>query len=190
MTHPRHRRPDRLLTPGASAAEIASDYAAAPFDRIASEMEATWGVDRLPSLVSPELAAKYGRAAAYLNECLNEGDASKVAGAAANCVKGLHAMDAEARRLGHTPAPPDCWMWHDGDTRFVLIRDDSRWQAAQAAHPGLRIVTLREVANAIELRDKAMPAIEKVQAAFPGATVAAIRERSALENELEDEIPY
>lgn len=190
MKHPRHRQPDRLITPGATSAEIACDHAAAPFDRVAGEMAAIWGIDRLPSLVSPETAAKYGRAAAYLNECLNEGDAAKVASAAANCVKGMQAMDAEARRLGHTPAPPDAWVWAEGSTRFVVIRDESRWPQAEAAHPGLRIVTLRQVANALELYDKAMPAIEKVQAAFPGATVTAIRERTALEEELDDQLPF
>ena len=38
---------DRLMNPGASEAELRCDYAVAPFDRVALDMERIWGIDRL-----------------------------------------------------------------------------------------------------------------------------------------------
>ena len=181
------RKHDRLITPGASSAEIAADFAAAPFDRAMRDAERTWGIDRLPELVSPELAVKFGKAMAVLNEALDKGDPDVAAAAAANCVKGLAAMDAAARAAGHQPLKAEFWEYEQDGFRFALIRDAAEWPAVAAERPGLTIYTLREVANALAASRDAVAA---VKAAFPGAEISAIRERSPLSEELEDEIPW
>ena len=198
----RHRKGDRLLNPGATAAEVRVDYALAPFDRAARKAEETWGVERLPELVSPETAARYGSAIAKLNAAIDAGDAAEVvakgevlrgaqavAALAGVCIRGLAALDAEARQRGHTPAPPD--MWHaatDDGQRIVLIRDASLWDAAQAASPGARVHTLREAVIALQVY-RAAP-LDAARAAFPGAEVVAFRPRTELEKELDDFLPF
>jgi hypothetical protein len=191
MTQPRPRREkksDRLLSPGATSSEIAVDYAIAPFDRAALDMERLWGVDRLPELVTPALAAKYGAAMAHLNDCINRGDATEAAAAAANCIKGLAAMDAEARSLGHKPAPAEVWLYELDGHRFGIIRETGDWTTLQDSHPGLTLYSLREVALALLSYKSALPKIEAIKAAFPGAEITAVR--SKLAEELEDLIPF
>lgn len=184
----RQRKSDRLICPGSSAHEIECDYAIAPFDRAALDMERRWGVDRLPELVTPALAARFGAAMAFLNDRLNANDAEGVAAAAANCVKGLAAMDAEAISLGHRPIPADVWLYEMEGHRFGIVKDSHDWPTLQADHPGLTIYTLREVANALAVYRNEV--VQAAKAAFPGAEAVAIRKRTATEEFLEDEIPW
>ena len=64
----RQKLEDRLISPSAASPEgIGCDMALGGLDRMAREMDRKWGVDRLPDLVSPEMAAKYGSAMGKLN---------------------------------------------------------------------------------------------------------------------------
>jgi hypothetical protein len=64
----RQKLEDRLISPlDASLNEVACDLALGGLDRMAREMDRKWVVDRLPDLVSPEMAAKYGSAMGRLN---------------------------------------------------------------------------------------------------------------------------
>lgn len=189
QTRPRReRKGDRLLAPGCTKEEIMVDYAVAPFDRIAREMDNAWGVDRLPELVTPALSAKFGAAVAYLNEAISANDPDKAAAAATNCIKGLRAMDAEARSLGRQPLPADVWVHqHEGRT-FAVMRETGDWTTLQATLQGIPVYSLREVALAMESYKSALPIVDAVKKSFPGAEVGAVR--SKLAEELEDEIPW
>jgi len=190
MTPIRQNKHDRLLTPGASSSEIACDHAVAPFDRVCRDMERKWGIDRLPELVAPETAARFGKAMGVLNDAINRADADATAAAAANCIRGLQAMDAAATAAGHKPISPGVWeVEYEGRT-FGIIRDTAEWPAAAAQRPGLTLYTLREVAVALAA---SADAVAVVKAAMPGAQVTAIRKPaplSPLAEELEDEIPW
>jgi len=185
MKHHRKARPDRLLTPGATKDEIVKDHAAAPFDRVAIEMERMWGVDCLPGLVSPVTAEKYGRAVAHLNDRINEGTPAEVAAAATNCIKGMTAMDAEARSLGRQPITPDVFEYEHEGHHFGIVRDVTVAAIAEAQRPGITIYTMREVAIALHA---ARHAVSAVKDAFPGAAVTAIR--STIGEDIDDELPY
>ena len=187
MKHHRPNRPDRLLTPGASSVEIRCDHAAAPLDRLAIEMERVWGIDQLPGLVSPTTAEKYGRAIAHLNAMINEGRPEEVAAAAANCVKGLTAMDAEARSLGHQPITPEVFEYEHEGHHFGVVRDVVVAAIAEDQIPGITIYTMREVAVALHA---ARHAVAAVKDAFPGARLAAIRPQSPIGQDIDDEIPF
>jgi hypothetical protein len=185
----RQRKDDRLMTPGASPEEIRCDFALGPLDTAARKYDAIWGTDRLPELVSVELAAKYGAAMALLNEAINAADPVQTAALAANCIKGLHAMDAEARALGHTPGAVECWLIEVEGRRFGFVRDTALAGLAKAAYPDAVIYTLREciVGLCPELFGLNVVAVKQ---AFPGATVTAIRQRTQIEQDLDDEIPF
>jgi len=59
----RQKLDDCLISPAASTPEaIGCDMALGGLDRVAREMDCKWRVDRLPDLVSAEMAAKYGSA--------------------------------------------------------------------------------------------------------------------------------
>lgn len=197
----RKRKGDRLINPDARNAQIACDHALAPFDREARAMEIKWGIDRLPTLVTPEMAARYGSAVAHLNDCINNEDPEQCAQAANNCIRGLHAMDAAATQAGHQPASGEFWEYRLEDRHteppfhFAIMKDGDEWQTAKAKRPELRFFTMREVALALRAYTATLPT-EKVKALFPNMQIADIRPK--VENELPpinddlggDEIPF
>lgn len=184
----RERKGDRLLNPGASKAQIECDYGIAPMDRLANELDRKWGIDRLPELVTPELAARYGAAMAYLNECIDAQDPAKCAEAAGNCIRGLHAMDAEATKLGRKPASGKYLEYELDGWKFGILFDDAEWQTAQAERPDLKFFSLREAAIALRTKMDTGP-IAEVKKHFPGAQVVEHR-KTPLEELLNDTIPF
>lgn len=190
----RQRKGDRLLNPDARRAEIEVDHAVAPFDRAAEHYDKIWGIDRLPSLVTPELAARYGAAVGYLNECIRENDPAKTVAAVNNCLRGMEAMNAEAERLGAKPASGEYIEYElepegaEPPFRCGILFDGAEWQTAQDERPDLKFFTLREAAIALRTKMSTGP-IAEIKQAFPGAQVVEHR-RTPMEDLLNDTIPF
>jgi hypothetical protein len=185
MSKPKRiHKDDRLLHRGASDEEVRCDMALGPFDRAAREADLRWGVDRLPELVGPETAAKWGAAIAKLNAAIDARDPATVTARVSACLRGFATMDAEATAAGHKPIIPDAWEFAIAGAPCAVIRDEAAWPAYAAQRPGVRIYTFREVANALSAYGETVAAIKD---AFPGAT---IKTPSPLAAELDDEIPY
>lgn len=151
----RKKKSDRLLNPDATRDEIACDHAVAPFDRAALHYEKIWGIDRLPELVSPETAARYGYAMADLNAAIESCDPEAVAACVNNCIRGMEVMDAEATARGAEPARGDFWEYRleDGNPEpfhFAVIEDSAEWVQAKDKRPELQFFTMREVAIALQ----------------------------------------
>lgn len=185
----RQRKSDRMLHAGISPEEIACDYAVAPFDRMAMEMDRKWGVDMLPELVSPETAEKYGSAMAKLNAAIEAADPKMTAARAAVCVKGMQVMDAEAVAAGKSPASDDVWILAFQDKQVGLLKNGRAWKKVKEAHPDLEVITENDVIVALEFYRQSklgeMQAI--IQNSFPEAEVARFKVKN---EELEDEIPF
>lgn len=161
MTAPQRTRrrghaADRLLNPTLTAAEIACDYALAPFDRASRDMGAKWGIDRLPELVSPQTAARWGQALAGLNQAIDAADPAQVQAWAEVCQRGLAAMDAEAAQH-HQPANPQIWEYEYAGFRFGIFHDGAEWQAAKRKRPDLLLYSMQEVAAALQVRQRELP---------------------------------
>jgi hypothetical protein len=69
----------------------------------------------------------------------------------------------------------------------AVLWDENAWPVYAALRPGVCTYTPREVANALAAYGQSVAA---VKAAFPGATVSAVRKPTELETALEDEIPW
>jgi hypothetical protein len=176
---PLHQRKHDRITWGGSPSRdtIAADHAVAPFDRVSREMEATWGIDRLATLVSPDTAAKFGRTLGSLNAALDANDPERVADRAAACIRGLQAMDREARTLGHVP-PSSGVIVHELDGwKFGLLPDHALWRQAEAEHSGLPIYTLREIGVLLQAAEGNHPLLAATREAFPGSEVVAVRKQ-------------
>ena len=182
----RQRKADTLMHPGATGIDIRHDYACAPFDRAARAMDAAWGQDRLPELVSTATAEKYGSAMAKLNAAMEGNDPAETAARAAVCARGMDAMNAEAITLGHKPTPPDAWRIEVDGQPCAVIRETGDWTALAESLPGVRLYSLREVALALAAYGQTVTATKD---AFPGAQVTAVRKPSPLAQFLDDEIP-
>ena len=176
----RKKKADRLLNPGSSKDEIMCDYSIAPMDRLALEMDRKWGIDRLPEIVSPETAQRYGVAMAHLNECLESGDPEKCKAAAEGCMRGLQFMDAEATANGKPQAAGEFWEYElkEGEQpfRFAVMADPYEWQASKAQRPDLQFFTMREVALALREYAKSKMVTE-AQKHFPQAEIVNIKTR-------------
>jgi hypothetical protein len=183
----RERKADRLMSPDATKAQIECDYAIAPMDRLALEMDRKWGIDRLPELVTPAMATRYGQAMAHMNECIRLGDPAKCVAAANNCIRGLHAMDAEATKLGKHPASGAYTEYDLDGWKIGILHDDAEWKTSEAARPDLQFFSLREAAIALKTKIDTPP-IAAVKAAFPGARV--VEHRTPLNTLLNDSIPF
>ena len=183
----RQRSADRVLHRDVSATQIKCDFALAPFDRMANEMDRKWGVDRLVELVPADVAAKYGSAMAKLNAAIDAQDPDEVATRASVCVRGMQAMDQIASQAHGEPPTAQVWVVEADGYTFGLMRDPRAWQRAQEAYPKLELITEREMVLALTMyrRSLAKEMIDAAKAAFPGAEVTAIRDM-----ELEDDIPF
>ena len=182
----RQKLEDRLISPSAASPEgIGCDMALGGLDRMAREMDRKWGVDRLPDLVSPEMAAKYGSAMGKLNAAIRESDVAHTVARVEVCVRGLKAMDAAADAAGVDQSDPEIWEYElDGHT-FGIIADGRDWPAAYAKREGLTIHTMREVALALKNYGQT---VLDVKQAFNGAEVVAVRK---IKEKIEyEEIPF
>jgi hypothetical protein len=199
MTRPRPRRKhDRVTWSGASREDIAVDHAILPFDQAARLMDARWGIDRLPALVSPETAARYGRTLGSLNAAIEATDEARATDRAQACIRGMAAMEAEARAAGHVPPTSGVLEADIDGFRFGILPDPAMWRIAEREHPGLPIYTLREISVLLRAKDTADGMVAAVKSAFPCAEVTAIRPKQK-QPELptppdgaffDDELPY
>lgn len=176
------RRKDRIVSPTATPQERRTDYAIAPFDKAAHDMDKKWGIDRLPELVSVETAARYGKLMGDFNEAIDNADPETASKLAAIGIRALAAMDAEAQARGHEPC--NLWEYDLDGFRFAIIEDNRRWQEIKAQRPDLVIFTMREAALALQMfHDTAGGLVGKVKSQFPGSeAINAKPEKKTLPN--------
>ena len=183
----RQKKSDRILHGNQNKDAIMCDYAVAPVDRLVIEMDRKWGVDRLPELVSVEMAQKYGSAVAKMNAAVEAGDVEECRKRCEVVVRGLQAMDAEAERVGAERACTDVWEVEIDGKLFGIMRDGRGWRAIKEQRPELELLTLREVALAYRyFREHWMGELEKAaKQSFPGAEMIDIKGKT-----FDDPIPF
>ena len=183
----RQKKADRILHQHATADQIKCDYAIAPVDRKALEMDQKWGIDMLPELVSVETAQKFGAAMAKMNDAINANDPEECAKRAGVVLRGLAAMDAEAERLGAVRASEDVWEVDVDGKKYGVMKDGRSWKSIKDKRPELELLTLREVALAYAFwRDSKAGEFEQaVKDAFEGAEVRNVRAKT-----FDDPIPW
>lgn len=190
-TKTKRRRPDHILDRegmGDSVAE-AIHHAIKPLDKIASDAEMKWGCDRLPELVSPELAARFGSAKAKLDAAIMANDPQDVAHRADVLARGWAAMDAEATKRGHKPLQPEAWSHTTRDGfKCAIARSNADAFKAIKTMPefeGVAVYSLEEVGRILE----ASTLLNVVKKNFPDAVVEDIRPRLSRQS-LDSDIPF
>jgi len=183
----RQKKSDRILHSGQTKDAIMCDYALGPVDQMANQMDQKWGIDRLPELVSVELAQKYGRQMSMMNEAVAENDVERTRKKAEQVIKGMIAMDAEAERTGAQKASSDVWEVDVDGELFGIMKDGRAWKQIKEQRPELELLTLREVALAYKwFRENWMGELEKAaKQSFPGAEMTDIQAKT-----FDDPIPF
>lgn len=161
------------------------------YDRAVTELEAKWGVDRLPYLVDDDTRQKWWSAVDKLNAAVAEEDAEAVRHRVDVCLRGLQVLEAKAERDGQIPMGPTWWeiAMEDGSVLRVVKEWPEGSMARQAAETGqgrpkVVVWSLHEVARVIA----AYGAVNSAKATWPGASVAKLR--TITEEELDDDIPF
>lgn len=154
-------------------------------DATAREYEAEWGVERLPLLVPPALAARFFTASrqwseaiegAYNADILTRDMLDLVDRKSAALIRGWKALAAAASEAGHRPVRPEIWeiRLHDG-TIAALVQTNAEVAAARQDGRHLAVYTLEEIANIIA----ALPStLTQAKTIFEGAKFNPPRDHS------------
>jgi len=166
------RKHDRILHRAATAKEIECDLILAPLQRELERLDGKYGYDRLPQLISVDMAARWAKACGGLHEAVGGQDAEKVKAWVIVCLRGLAAMDAEASADPDNLLPPDIWDCVDDEGSFCIIRHAALHEQASKLRPGRRIYTTREVAVALRQMQNAV--VDSVKDLWAGAEIVGV----------------
>jgi hypothetical protein len=186
------RKPDALTQRDGYTDPIAEGihHSIKPLDRIAAEMEIKWGCDRLPGLVSPEMAAKFGSAKAKLDAAIENNAPSDVAKTTSVMMRGWAALDAEAVKGGHKPLEPQIWsQTTEAGFKFAVAQgnaDAIKAIKTQQDLEGVAVYSLDEIGRLLE--SGSMDLVNTVKDSWPGATVTAVRPHRG--DDPNDELPW
>lgn len=186
----RQKAADRLTSIGFSKDQIMCDYALAPFDRLSIQMDERWGIDRLPEIVSPATAKRFGEAMALLNEAINAADPALTQARAENCMRGLNAMNAEAEAAGQQKSRPDMLEFELDGFHFAVLPDIAYWPEVRKHRPDLTLFSMREVAIALIATKANNPVIMAAKQAFEKAEIKDFDAKLVRATKLDDEIPF
>lgn len=148
--------------------------ALAPLDRIAQAMERKWGsAERLASLVSPEMAAKFGSAQDKLNLAVRMNDPEQVAAKASVLIRGWQALDKAATEAGAAKLVPSCIGARHNGQAYVIVTDESDYERACELYGHESCVV--SVAELLEAYKIIKYRIAGVKEAFKGARLIRAR---------------
>lgn len=148
--------------------------ALAPLDRIAQAMERKWGsAERLASLVSPEMAAKFGSAQDKLNLAIRINDPEAVPAKVAVMIRGWQALDKAATEAGAAKLVPSCIGARHNGQAYVIVTDESDYERACELYGHESCVV--SVAELLEAYKIIKYRIAGVKEAFKGARLIRAR---------------
>jgi hypothetical protein len=190
----RRPRPDPIISPEKWMVKDAITLSAAvrPLDEANARMEDKWGIDRLPGLVQPDMAARYGQRLEEFERAMDAMDVPAVVDLASRLVKALAHLDRLATEAGHKPLPADSWPAEIDGRRAVVARYREACREIRTEH---EVWTIDELARLATIGIQALrseSAIQRIEAAFPGAKIRDARPLAdrAMSKELEDDIPF
>ena len=156
-----------------------------PLDKAAHRMELKWGSDRLPGLVDPYTAAKFGAAKAKLDQAILNNEEVEVIRRASVLIRGYEKMDLDAIASGHLPLKPKIWshMTSDG---FKFAGAQGNPDAIKAirtdpALEGVAVYSLDEIGRILEADSLAL--VNSIKDVFPESKITYT-------SKLDDEIPF
>ena len=156
-----------------------------PLDKAAHRAELTWGADRLPSLVEPATAAKFGSAKAKLDQAIINNDEDEVIRRASVLIRGYERMNEEAKENGYSPLKPSIWS-HTTTEGFKFAVAQGNADAIKAirtdpALEGVAVYSLDEIGRILENQSLAL--VNSIKNVFPDSKVTTFEP-------LNDEVPF
>jgi len=192
--HKKHPVPDRgisrELTASYSRQYAKVQSAIVDYDKVASEMERKWGVDRLPELVDAELRERFWETVHRLNVAIDENDPDEVRRHADAAARGWYALDRAASGAGALPPSGEGYDARIDETRVLRVcRTIEGACVAQREHPDVVAVSVEEIARIWKIWDE-RDILAQAKQAFPGAEILEARVQSNKKGDPNDEIPF
>ena len=194
MRHKKHPVPDRGIS-----RELTSSYsreyakvqsAVTDYDKVASEMERKWGVDRLPELVDAELRERFWQTVYRLNVAIDKNDPDEVRRHGDAAARGWCALDRAAVAAGALPPSGEGYDARIDETRVLRVcRTIEDACVSQRERPDVVAVSVEEIARLWAIWDE-RDIVAMAKQAFPGAEIFEAREKSGEKGALNDEIPF
>lgn len=159
------------------------------YDRVVSDYERRWGVERLPLLVTPELRDRFWAQMDKLNAAIAADNPGEVEHQVAVTLRAYAKLEQVARELGGQELSGDCWTAPMPDGRVLAVaQSDKEVGRVKRDLPQAVVYSVEELARIIPAweADQA-ETIRAVKDVFPDATVTAVK---VTKEELNDEIPF
>jgi len=197
VSQPSRRPPVRGRTKPSTASSMSEAEsrawaaATAALDRVAVDLERIWGINRLPELVAPDLAAKFAVAQEQCDEAIRSGDTAAAAGKATALARGWKALDAAARAAGHTPGDLGAvWFASVQGRSFAVCLHTADVGALAALHRDHEAVSLEELLRLLDANELGR-FVSKANRAFPGIELSAIKSSKPAANWARgDDLPF
>jgi len=121
-------------------------------DEVAIRYECIWGVYKLESLATGELAEKVQSQVDKLNDAIEACNVKAVRELVAGCIRMYDALEKNAIALGHKPRSPDYWEINIGSKIYRVVKSvsDARSLHRPDGDKGVCIVTLEELIRMYE----------------------------------------
>lgn len=145
-----------------------------PLDEKARVKVEKWG-DRLPELVSPELAGRFEAAYEALYDKVNADDVVAVNQIATQLIRAWDVLEEQAEANGHKPLPPDAYCVDAGGHITCFAR--SGVVELRKAHPEWVVYSFEDAARLLR-HDWTEKFTAEAFKAFPEATVTRVERTS------------
>ena len=140
-------------------------------DKVAVEMEAKWGVDRLRIIVDASLREKFDRQRYLLNRAIERGNLEDVRREAKRMATAWRVLDRAAEQMDRPNRPLQVWEVAVGSGVAAIVQTDEDARKVLADGRHVAVYTLAEVGRLLA----GFPHLAAVKAVFPGAQVIAAR---------------
>lgn len=159
------------------------------YDRVVSDYERRWGVERLPLLVSPELRDRFWAQMDKLNDAIHREAPVDVEHQVQVTLRAYAALEKEAIAMGGLEITNEAWTAPMKDGGVVAIcRDVHQIGNIKKEMPDALVYSVQEVAAILAAWADQNKLASQVKEAFPDAYVSDVKTEA--EETLDDEIPF
>lgn len=157
-------------------------------DKIVSDYEQRWGIDRLPELVDTRLRERFEAQLDRLNKAIDADVGSEVKVEAEAMARAYAALEKAAKANGHSELTGEFWEAAMPDGKVLAItRTFEEQHKVAREHRDMVVYCVEEVAN-ILANWEGHVAVTMTKHEFPGAEVVSVKEKQ--EEIFNDELPF
>jgi hypothetical protein len=158
------------------------------YDRVVSEYERRWGIERLPLLVSPELRDRFWQQIDKLNDAIHRDAPNDVEHHVAVTLRAYAALEKEAIAMGGVEIGDDVWTAEVDGKVVAVVRDVHAVGGIKKEMPDALVYCVQEVVAILAKWSEQNKLVADVKDVFPGAVVSEIKQ--SMKDKLDDDIPF